>query len=144
MQLSTPLFPQSLFRKKTQLDTSTDRASEATEIYSISMTGLWLYSSIHLITAESTLLLQHAPYHSSISLITTEPILLQQHQLQCCKCHRSYCRQHPYYLSIILIIAVQALLLHLKPNCCTGSFITITTITTYRYSATEGMQYMVA
>lgn len=126
MPLSAPLFPPSLFGGKTQLDTSSDEASEATEIYSVNMSGHWVYGSIHLITAVSALLLQHALYHSSMGLITTVPTLLQQHQLQCCKCHHFYCRQHAYYLSIILVNAVQALLLHLRLCCCTGSLITIT------------------
>lgn len=66
-----------------------------------------------------TLLLQYAPYYCStrhimakICLFTTVPTLLQQHQLQYCECHRFNCRQHPYYLNIILISTNQALLLH--------------------------------
>lgn len=65
-----------------------------------------------------TLLLQYAPYYCStrhimakICLFTTVPTLLQQHQLQYCECHRFNCRQHPYYLNIILISTNQALLL---------------------------------
>ena len=82
MQLCTPLFPQSRYGEETQLDTSSYNASEATDIYGINVPGHSVYSSIHLITAVSALLLQRAPYHSSISLITTVPILLQQHQLR--------------------------------------------------------------
>lgn len=78
----------------------------------------------------SILLLQYLPYYCSMhciaaGLITTVPTLLQQHQLQSCKCHHFYCRHHAYYLSIILVNAVQALLLHLKLCCCTVSLLVI-------------------
>lgn len=141
MPSSAPLFPPSLFRERTQFDTCSEKASEAGDIDSIHPSGHWVCSSIHLITAVSALLLQHALYHTGVGLITTVPTLLQQHRLYCCKCHHFYCRQHPYYLSIILVNAVQALLLHLRPHCWTVSHITITA---YRYSSSGDMQYGVA
>lgn len=95
----------------------------------------------------STLLPQYLPYYCSVRCITAVSALLPL----CPPCYSStgfsaasviifYCRQHPYYLSIIRVNAVWALLLHLKPYCCTASLLTVTA---YRYSASGGTEHPV-
>lgn len=79
MLLSAPLSPLS-HRGRKQLDTSSDKASETAEIYSVDMSGHRVWNSTHLITAVCALLLQHAPHHGknlpfyhSAHLVTAAP-----------------------------------------------------------------------
>ncbi len=119
MPLSTPLFPPSLSRMKTQLDTSSDKA---TAIYSAYVSCHWVHSSIiSLIDAVSALLLQHVLYHSSKGLITTAYLVtaaaalalqVSSFLLQAAPLLLKY---NPCGCSTSLITACEALLLHCEP-----------------------------
>lgn len=75
-------------------------------------------ASICLVTG-CTLLLRYLSYYCSMHYITAVSALLPpcpprygSTGFGVCKCHHFYCRQHPYYLSIILVNAAQALMPH--------------------------------
>lgn len=81
--------------EKTAWHFGVTKPQKAADIYGIDTSGGRVFGNTRLITAVWSLLLQH------------------------CQCHRSHCREHPYYyLIIILTILIQALLVHAKPCCC--------------------------
>lgn len=123
MALSTPLFPPSLFREKTQLDTSSDEASEATETFSIHMSGHWVYRSIHLITAvfafftaACTVSQQFRPYYHRAHLVTAAPALVLQVSSFLLQAAPLLLKYNPCECSTSLITALEALLLHGEPD----------------------------